>query len=832
MNRSHFDSTRAHHGVGRGFLALFLAAMIGLTGCGLVRGLQEPPEDNDSEQSEDNDSEQETNDCGGDEQLTYLGEPADVSDPCGPCDRDRLDCDDGDPESNTLECIPGGTRCEAPAALTADGSVDAVELSWPHVDGAEEYVLRRDGEVIEQRQVDNNVLPGDQLTYTDNEAEPGRPHNPTDFTVDDEGDISDIRLVWQAPQDGATTDHDYELVAVHQGVEIPESEPVTASEGRPVGNVSRYDYRWSVGEEEGAWTEGISSSTSEGFVFTHLTEAEQWPLVEIGSLNATDGDAGWNVDVHLEDVVATIFTTEFEVRGVTEAGVVGESTTASWTPPIDDFEIWWKRALADGENDPEDSDFEVLDTQTWSAVELEGEEQQFGPDENADLDLTDTIPKSANPYLYQAEVTLGGYDAFDDFDEREDRVEATAGDTGFRAEPLVHTAASNATVKRISARGVEEAKYDPFERQVSAVATTPDNTVYAAEGFGLVTTIHKIDPGGTISAKVNAHAARVHDLAICPDGHIISVDDDGEVIKSDSNGDEINRKHIDTDHLSVAVTEDCDVFVASTDGVVRQVDHFDNTPEVVWQFPEEGEGEELYSIFGDTAVATAPDETIYWGSGEGTLYRLEPGEGVIGNVDLPEPDVSGDDWYGGIEPVVDRQITDLAVDHEGRVVVSAYETRFTQGIYIKRGYLYVYEFGEEGGPVTPHLEMMHLHTRGDDPEDDIFESAKISAVEVDPLGNIYYSTWWPTEKVYKLPPLSELTSGQTSESWAFDEYTTPNPDPLGDEFCDDVDEEDFEGDYDCIDVHDIAVGPGSYGAFPDAWHDIREQLNGGEESGQ
>ena len=782
---------------------IVVTAAVHMMGCGLIQGMQD-------------------NECGGDGLLEYDGEYALPGDPCGPCNEDILVCGD----DNELTCEPGNTRCDAPANFDAESTTDTVELTWEHVENAAEYRLSRDGEDLATVEPDG-ATPGDALGYTDDDADPGRHAAPADLELSVSGDRREVTLSWTTPDSEPGTTHDYELVAYYEQPQSHQSSAVYAEAGRLPGDNDGYEYRWGVDDDDPAdWSsDGIFTSGDEHMV-DHDVDPAQWPEVSVDSLQATDGDGGWDVELLVEDATASVPISTFEVRAVsTDSGesVGGEAASETWQPDVEGFSVEWLRKLPDEDED----DFESL-AETDDIGAEQTSDGKYAPE--SPLEFADKLPELPDEYTYRAVLKLQDYYQVGD-EELQQQVSVEAEDTGYRGKPAVFVGASETGASwRIDPDGEGKWDYDTDQDAVHATTAGPDTDVYiGTASFGSESTVQEslisLDSSdGTDNWEVSWPNSRIVDLELCEDNVLIVAEDDATISRVDSTDgsrDDIVELD-DTSVTSIAVDSSCNVFTASDDAYVRHISFDDDSP--YWQHTissdEDGSmssGQLGVTSAGHLIVAATHSSAL-------KLHILDPqNDSLLSSYVVPEEEP--DHNFGAFN--------DLVVDHKDRIYVAFHEWRlienaFDTNVPAYEGYIHVYEYDDFSD--APNKLAAHHHPAGDWGEDGFFSSAMIHTLAVDPLGHLYYGTRSPGERVYQLPGVDTKIADSdawSSPNWDFDEYSTPNPNPDnqdpdtgGPEDClTDPDE------FSCVHVRDITVSPGSYAAFPDAWDDVLDRLD-------
>lgn len=776
---------------------------LAVSGCGLIQGMQDPP-----------------NACGGEQQLTYDGTPAKPGDPCGPCELDELQCDDNDSFGNTLECDTT-THCQA-EQFSATGTTEAVELSWIHREGIDEYVLSRDGDELHRLDVSADTEPSEFLEYTDDSADSPRPEALSALQTHPGDTNYEVDLSWAPASVDAGRQHDYVLEAVPTGLDEPHRPGHEASAQRDAEDEDVfYEYRWWLegSEPDDEWHrfDEVTGSHSDPVEATHLLEdQDHLPQASIGSLAATTGDDGYQIDLDVDDVTGSLPSTTFAVRANIEGASPGDDATTSRRPDVETFDVEWERRLETADTDS----FETLQEFSVDATDQTDDGSIVEPTE--DLSRID-VPEPSVPE-YRLRVQL------DDISEST----ATATTSAARLKPAVITGASDSTMRRLRSDGTEQWSYEDILGTVSALATGPNSPLYGAtytfddssqsyqDEF-----IHKLDitdvadgPVWTSDEHRGDHLvdARVEEMAQCPDGSLIVAHGSwwGHVYRFDQTGTGPDVWDTSDQHYGVAVDENCNVFVLSDDDTVRHLD-FDNNDDIV-QSQWDLEPDET-TDFG--ALTINADGYLYAGTDLGTVYIFDSQDDASSaeTFELPE---------GTDTEEENLQLTDLAVDDQHRLYVSGYHWTSQTGyddqtIPVRNGRLHVYDLDSDDQ--EPELML----TRSVELEEGFYDSAAITSVAVDPLGYVYYATRFPDERVYQLPPVDDADDGDTTWDvepiWQFDGHTsTPNPDP--DEDGGDGYPEDCTADgVECTNIDDVAVTPGPYGAFSEEWDEVQNKFD-------
>lgn len=734
------DATRKSH---RWLLrAVALVALAGFlsSGCGLIRGMQGAGEDNDEEQNQqtndDNDlNTGEPNECGGDEELTYQGEPAEREDPCGPCDNDYLVCGD---DPNTLECS-GESACAGPAQLTASSHVDHVLLSWEHVDGADEYIISRDGDPLPTFEVDPDTAPGAPLEYADDDADPVLPETPQLEASD--GEFTDgIELSWEPVEVAEFPDeHHYEIVAVHSEFDPGISEPVEATERRSPGELSHYEFRTDVdGWDE--WSEIPSAqSVGEELRFTDPVEnAARLPTVSPGTISASEGALGYDVTIELHGFDVEPAETGYELRAVTDGNRAGDPGSDTGYVGAESLHV----ELLEAEDD-----------ESTGTVEFE-EILDVSNDANAGELLLDTdviqldhTPPDAETYFYRAEFTIA---------ELEQTTEEVGPSAGFVGEPALFTASMDETVRRVRPNGEQMWVFDEPGGLVRQVSVDPGGNIYAGGDQG---TLWKIDfqTGDEIWEAFNIHSEEIIDIAVSPDGYVYTASRDGTVKRIDADDGSPDGVWAGgaASYLAVSVDPSGNVYAGGADGYASRIDDFGSSAEpsddVQWQF---GDGEDIIE-----SMLIAGDD-VYWADQNSTLFRAQ---------------LDGGDGYESTRlfDVDDLVIYRLASNPSAE--------------------LYFSVFNWFDSPDFPgDVFKIDLNALDEDPLPLLSDDYTYSGLQFDLSGNLYYA-------IDQREFVVNYDQFGGTVNWVFEDHVTDDDD---------------------ANVWNIAVTPGPYGTFPDAWDEF------------
>ena len=746
---------------------------LGLSGCGLIQGMQDPPEDEKSENNQEPNAE-ETNACGGDEELTYAGEPAEWGDSCGPCMRDTLRCDESDESGNSLFCEPGGSPCRGPQNVEASTDrVGEVLISWEHVSGADEYIVYRDGEEIEKVSAEG-LDSGARLEVVDEDATPAAAAEPMNFEATSGDDHEGIKLTWTFDSDEMFPDgpsHDYAVVAVHLQFEQGESDPVEVEGNRVAAKFGdEYQFRRQGGE----WINfsGPQCMENECRLFDGVDgqEGPNLPLVTPGVADASQGELDFDVRVLLEEAYAEGVPTEYELRAVDNEGQTGHAAQAEGYVGVDQFTLRFERA---DQEEADDEDFEVLEDVLVNAT-FDSDEAHYLPE--LLIEITDA-PEISRDYYYRFVVATDGH---------HDNRQITEADRGFPGAPILVTASRDQTVRRVFPNGEEKWQYGDFFSAVGHVAIDPEGNVYATGGPpGEDRSVRMIDAEGQEVWRFDDHLVRPTDIAVGPQLNVFVTyrslgDSHSKLIKIDPDGQEVARWVLEGDDLrAVAVDANGAVYTGATDGMVRKMvvveEDGQSQFEVVWTVGDEDDDV--------GAVAVEPDGTVYfgtdaWGIGNVRIHRL--------SADYETGDAS--DYIVDVQlfqnPMFDStDIDDIVITADGRVYVAAnpfYQSNTGNG---------------------PHGAILRIDFDTEESHTIIApeQYGEFLSIDVDPQGHLYYGQYY-LEKVVKLDEDYEVV-------WSFDDHAASNPDSS-------------ECNWAPCFIHSIAVGPGLYGTFPQAWEDF------------
>lgn len=771
--------------VSRAALPLVVGLAVVLSGCGLIRGMQGDPEE-----------EEEQNECGGDETLVFQGEEASVGDSCGPCELDTIRCDDADATGNSLVCSPGETPCRSPSQLTATSHVDHVFLEWDHVEGAEEYELRRDGDVIHTEVVQPEMIEATELTYRDEGAEPGRPDTPV-VEVVDPGASEQLVFEWEPVDVLDGPEHDYEVVAVYP--EFGEvSEPVAATGYREAADFELHEYRFGVeGEDLGEWLELELDRDPD---YRHVLElggrleAGHLPSVEIGSVTATEGEYLYEVHLELDALSAEPTVVVYQVRAVTESGVSGDAGEAASHLGVEEFEVEWQRAVLDGpdDEDPDEGDFASFAYHSFPMVEgnEEGYEPSGLPYSHVDL------PPTGDVYAYRVAVETNHGEQTRALSQELPR--------GFRGAPAVFTASDDETVRRLYPHGGEAWSYTGFARSVLSLAVDDEGNVYAGDAGG---TVRKIDFDGELVWEFTGHEGPVHDIAVDTDGTIytsagplpsLDPSSDPSVRRLESNEEEVSEvgrwpaeddddfENFEEFLFDIAIGDERYIYLASGPGYLRKIDMSEQPGDdrLVWEHSVEDDESVPHHFNNEFAVAIDAEGYVYWGQSQSSFQQIDPnGDDGFDVVDS----FGSNDLYG-----TDR-VMDMVASPSGRLYATVY--------YWLPGHRWVpEEYGTVFFRVDPENDQAEYLGSIDD--------EWVTGLTIDAEGHLYYSTYYG-ETVHKL----ERDNVGGEEIWRFDGHDTESPD-FADEDCWD--------NSDCTPVNSVRVTPGEYPAFSEAWEEASD----------
>ncbi len=736
---------------------LFYSAALFLSGCGLINGLQEPPEDEEPSENQPTNGE---NACGGDEELTFHGEPAERGDACGPCGRDSLQCDGDDEAGNTLICEPGGTLCWGPENVVATtDEVDEVVVSWEHVAGASEYYVYRDGDRIATVDAGEQE-PGDAFAYVDEDAAPATPLAPHNFEVS-QGEFTDgVELRWEFDPDTMIADgesHDYAVVAFHPGFDDGRSDPVTDS-GHTVGTFdNEYQYRRADGE----WVNfsGVFCMANECDLFVGLDDPQgpQLPQVEAGQVEAGDRRPGYHIPLMLEGSYIVPGSTDFELRALSATGAPGDEAEASGHIDVEDLYVQYQRAE---QEDAADDGFEDIGEVQVEALVFDDSSQQYVPEGEITYR---NLPHDYDSYYFRAVLWPQGF---------EELARITDDDEGRRGEPRVFSTAEDRTLQAIHPTGDEAWRQDFFDGVVF-LATDPEGNIYFTDDEPN-TAFFKDDFDGNKVWEFDEPSQVVNYVAASAQGYVYATSG-SRVYRVESDDESEFDYWLDGEGRTARGV------VADAEGYVYVALHGEDEYAIKkLEFPDElGDPvDEVWTVELEdqpTVVITGGDGFVYWGTMNGTVQRV--------SVDVPVPQEELDT----IEIHPDsRGVLGLTFHPDSGLFACGYLT----GV---RGYFVRINFETES--VT---NVFDFH--------DLLNGVAVNQCAVDPEGSFYYAT---TSTALNRPEPNPLETrvvkfaGTHNVEWIYEEHADPNQ---------------------LIDVRDIIVSPGFYGTFPDAWHDIMDSL--------
>lgn len=333
-----------------------------MSGCGIIYGLQDGEEQEDSDQadvgvSEDVDAAEQNVDTGEDPTEKDVEGQRDT----GPTDvapeRDATQDDTGEePE-----------QIEAPEQFTvsAGDHSDYVEVSWGEVDQATGYRIVRDGSTIAE-------VPAAQTSYQDNEAaEPAPVGNPENVMATQGAFVDRVELTWAPPELTTGTTH-YYAVEAFDAEDTARSDEMQGYRG--AYPIEGYEVRIDGNE----W-----SSVGENLQYTdHDIQGTQ--LANIGTAEATQG-LEHTVALSLPDLEVTQpEPSSYEIRAYDERGS-GPGSTA-----------------VEGYTSEQEPDFQ------WQWAE-EDEDQAYQDISDADAqdDVDESAPVDGSSRYYRCKITLG-----------------------------------------------------------------------------------------------------------------------------------------------------------------------------------------------------------------------------------------------------------------------------------------------------------------------------------------------------------------------------------------------------------------------------------------
>lgn len=314
-----------------------------------------------------------------------------------------------------------------------------------------------------------------------------------------------------------------------------------------------------------------------------------------------------------------------------------------------------------------------------------------------------------------------------------------------------------------------------------ACATAP--FVYAGSGTP-ESLVRKLGSGGELIWEFDGHTDDVLDVAVDPDGYVYTASADNTVRKIDPDGEQVWTYTDHTDDVrSVAVDSDGYVYTTSMDETAHKI-----TPggDNVWSFDDAPPTDVDVGDDGRVYLGTIPG-SVDGGSIEGSVWRLnasgtpqwaEEGEAshqiAVG--------AAGDVYTGGWWPEISRRFSAAGTmlwqsDWYGGSIVSVVVGDVPSGVRF-----YAVTSGTAGD--SSQSEMYKKDADGEQIWMEIVSTASpVQDVAVDPDGHIYVAGGGSHE-VKKYDTNANLM-------WRFSDPTAP--------------------------INGVAVDPGAYGAFPDAW---------------
>ena len=268
-------------------------------------------------------------------------------------------CGDVEDEEQDVNEQEVEAEVDAPTDVTASDatSADHVVVGWEPVDGADKYLVYRDGERIDEVGHGDD---GQRHEIADGNAEPaGPPETPTE--VEAVWELDFVEVSWEPAQTTIGPEHEYVVVAANGDILSDDSEP---AQGRRDGeDISHYEieieglgYFFDVGDQ----THWIDDETSSEL----MDEDVDKPTLIGGDLDGQQSVSLNYVELQAEEpTIEPGGAVSYRVRAVDGAGRSSEPSEAVVpTTVIGGYELQWQRSEGDDPQGPfEDLDLDCAD---------------------------------------------------------------------------------------------------------------------------------------------------------------------------------------------------------------------------------------------------------------------------------------------------------------------------------------------------------------------------------------------------------------------------------------------------------------------------------------
>ena len=279
-------------------------------------------------------------------------------------------------ETSATEEASFWTKTEAPLVVATTDLQDRIALSWESVEGAEHYLVHRDG---------TEITEVDATSFDDTGADQAPAPDAPQITEASDDLTEGIEIAWSEAQIQPGTLHEYEVLGVN--ADELESESSEANGQRAAYEVEEYEICVGANCDDDDWAtfESPDDATS-GLIYLDTTA----PVATIGggSAEASEGEyedfvrlqaTGWQIEDASERA--------YQVRALSEAGAGEASEAESGQRATGELQYEWFGSALDASGN-----FTSL----------------FGPDESADTHDDTEAPEDGSDRHYYVALSAAG----------------------------------------------------------------------------------------------------------------------------------------------------------------------------------------------------------------------------------------------------------------------------------------------------------------------------------------------------------------------------------------------------------------------------------------
>ena len=241
-------------------------------------------------------------------------------------------------QTTTTEEISYWTKTEAPQVTATTDLHDQVALSWESVEGADHYLVLRDGTEI------GEVDAGD-TSFSDMGADEAPAPDAPQITSASDDLTEGVEVVWDEPSVQPGTLHEYDVIAIN-------ADELESGSGQAGGQRAAYEideYEICIGADCGDddWTE-LESPQGTTADLIYLDTTAPLAAIEGGSATASEGEfedfvrlaaTGWQIEEADERA--------YQVRAISEAGAGEASNAESGRRATEELQYEWFASALD-----------------------------------------------------------------------------------------------------------------------------------------------------------------------------------------------------------------------------------------------------------------------------------------------------------------------------------------------------------------------------------------------------------------------------------------------------------------------------------------------------